>query len=498
MIIAMIWAVAVRLMVYLSDRPMHIDELRVVQNLAERGFAGLVRPLAHEQFTPVGVLWVLKALVEVFGYGPAVLRLWPLLAGLAAVAVTGLWVWRAMGLWPGAFAVVLLAAAPKLIDRAAEVKQYSTEMLATAAILCSALHAIKHPGRSSLVMLAIVCVLCVLFSHASVFVIAGVFVAMGFRALVQRERSTLVGLVVAVLPAALGFLALYFINYRHGAESDLLANYWADDFMPAVGSPGFFAWWPRRVAWLLSPVGFPFTAIAGAGMLLGLSALIVTRRWTLLAMITLPMLVTLLAAVVHVYPFSERMVLFLSPLVAGLIAIGLGWLTDLLPARALPVLGVAGLAIMTLMTLHAPLTKPLRPAGRFDLTQAWSIIEGSADPVLIDSSLRYHYFQSQRVHAAPNHWLVLPIMRADRKTDPPTIRAQRPPGDLHVTPTQAHRLWVLVPDRVFIKRNTYQPMRDAFVRDYQVHYNVIQESRAGGVTLFQLQYRSNSPTRQDP
>lgn len=483
----LLWAVALRLTALLSRWPLHIDELRVTQNLAERGLLGLTRPLDHDQFTPIGVLWVLKGLAELFGYAQGSLQLWPMLAGLGAVAVTGVWAWRSFGPWAGVVAIGLLGSAPKLIEHGLQVKQYSTALLAASAVLLAGWYVLNRPGQRVLIGWGAVCLLGVVFSHAAVFMVAGVGIAIGLALLRSGDRKRLGTFVIATLPSAGVFLLFYLINYSHGSESDLLDRYWKQDFMPAPGSDAFVRWWIQRAIWLLSPVAFPYTVVGAAGFVAGLAWLIVRRRWALGLMLGLPMMFTLLGAVLHAYPFGGRMVVFLAPIVAGLMGAGVGWGITAWPWHR-PILGaVVVVGLCSAMSLQAPVRQPMNSGGRYAMDRLDELIGEAGGPVVYDAVLHYHYQQSLRTGSLPNGWVMRRIIQRDRQADVTVLATSLPIEDLLPPGPAPQRLWVVVPERTFLSRDKYGPTREAVLKLYHDHYRLIDQKQSGGVFAFQFE-----------
>src|SRR5437763_4220216 len=66
-------------------RPLWLDEEMIALNLRERGLLGLVGRLSPEMVAPYGWLVVERLALVAFGAGAAVVRVFPLVVGLAAV-----------------------------------------------------------------------------------------------------------------------------------------------------------------------------------------------------------------------------------------------------------------------------------------------------------------------------------------------------------------------------------------------------------------------------
>ena len=74
-----------RLMQYLADPALSLDELAVARNVLERNVWDLlVHPLAYDQTAPKGFLLATKLATSIFGASDYALRLFPLICSLAS------------------------------------------------------------------------------------------------------------------------------------------------------------------------------------------------------------------------------------------------------------------------------------------------------------------------------------------------------------------------------------------------------------------------------
>ena len=64
------------------------DEAMIALNIERRSYAELFGTLDFNQAAPLGFLWLEKAAVQLLGPSELALRLWPLLAGIAALFPT--------------------------------------------------------------------------------------------------------------------------------------------------------------------------------------------------------------------------------------------------------------------------------------------------------------------------------------------------------------------------------------------------------------------------
>jgi len=159
------------------------------------------------------------------------------------------------------------------------------------------------------------------FSQPAVMVLAGAGIALVLASPVDQRR----GLVPTVVVWA--GMALLSVAYARARMSPGLATYmawfWREGFAP----------WPIRgaadVAWPLTALRgifdllleYPFPTVYLALALVGVVSLLRRRRGPALVLI-LPVAVTVIAAIAHLFPLRVRVVLFLVPLLLLLVAEG--------------------------------------------------------------------------------------------------------------------------------------------------------------------------------
>ncbi|MFM7541763.1 MAG: ArnT family glycosyltransferase [Planctomycetota bacterium] len=353
---------------YLLDFPIWGDEAMVALNLPGRDYFGLLHGLDHCQVAPPLWLWSEKAAFELLGPSTLSLRLAPLMAGCAALVLHGFWAWslapgRAAALATGLMAVAIWPASMSTL-----IKPYSFDLLAAMLILAPATRAIADPASARwIAVTAIAAPMAILLSFPAMFVAGAAVAAIAIVALPGNTRARLAFALLAAFTLA-GSLASLQVGHNQlesptGADGVTTRQgmdaYWGLGFPPK----GIIGWLP----WFLGAItgqmmAFPAGAANGGSMLttlaflIGAATLVRARRWTLVALLVLPMALNLVAAIMHRYPFgsSGRLCQALAPsicLLAGLgadRAMALGcprWrLVPVAVATALAGLGIGGLA----------------------------------------------------------------------------------------------------------------------------------------------------------
>ena len=340
---------------YLGNPSLWIDELALTRNILDRSLPELLsQPLAYSQAAPPGFLLLQELAVALLGSGEHALRAVPFLAALAALP---LFFWLAkqwLGPRAALLAFALFALAPPLVLRAAEVKQYSTDVLIALALTALAQRWLVSPGRGRGLALLGAAVLAPWFSHPAGAVLLGIGAwimvpALGGEAF---RRSRLPAVLLGTVSLALAAL--------HGRSSVIPGSMKMvlQGFMPWDAGDG--------LRWVLTQLPQPlhhevFGLSLGAAWLYVM--LLPIGWWTLwkyrqrhaAVLLAAPMLVAFAAGVLHLYPFYERLVLYLLPLALLSLAAATE-LPEFLPLRGARVIAVAA----TLLVLAPTVTAAIR------------------------------------------------------------------------------------------------------------------------------------------
>jgi uncharacterized membrane protein YuzA (DUF378 family) len=346
--------IAFRVFHYFDNRSLWVDEVYLGSSLIRMNFLELTAPaLDYEQKAPIGFLWLVKLAVILFGKGEMALRLIPLLAGIATLFVflpVARCFLKPLGV---VVAVGILALAPPLVYHAVEIKQYSTELLATVVALYLYIQFYKKTDFKSVWLWGLSGAFIIWFSYAAIFILAGMAGGLGFYYLIRRDwpalmRTTLVGTLWL-----LSFVINYFLFTNKYADSAWLVIWFQKEagFMPfpptSLADLKWFGSTLYRV--FFYPLGFiwqspPLTTRLGNLLLripvlpfLYLSAGLIAvfkQNNKFFWVLFLPVLLTLVASGLQIYPFYERLIVFLAPIFILFIAWGFDFLTHFLASAA--------------------------------------------------------------------------------------------------------------------------------------------------------------------
>ena len=325
--------VALRLFRFALNSPLWWNEAFLAVNFLKRGYWELLEALDYHQVCPHGFLWAEKALISVAGFQEWSLRLIPLLSGIGSMAAM---VWLARSTVPPRIAwvaVLILAVAYHPIRLASEVKPYSTDLAVAALVLAIAARALQVKGRDHrfLLFLILISPVCLAVSYPAVFVLGGAAAVLLFGLWAGSLRFTRACLLGFCFSLVLSFAALQMIAVAaqaKSADASGMAQFW-EEGLACWDSPG------TLVLWLIKVHAGPIFALpAGDGPVVSLVVLLFfiiggtklyhRKRFSVLALILSPFVLTLLAALLGKYPYGARarVVQHLVPSECVLLAIG--------------------------------------------------------------------------------------------------------------------------------------------------------------------------------
>ncbi len=325
--------IILRLAMYLHNRNLIIDEANIVRNLAERDFAGLVKPLSYEQYAPPVFLWIEKLIAQLFGFGEWAMRLYPLLCGVGALLIFPAIASRFMRwevLW---YPLACFAGGFTFLKYSSEVKQYMPDTFIALALIWLALRTdvgkTRHWRFTLLWMLA--GTVAIWSSMPSVFILAGIGCFYAASALRERRYRLLAMLAMIAVVWLSQFGLYYHAILKAQINSQYLQGYHHNYFL--IGIPRSLADWQHnweRVEDLLGNIG-GWSAVAIVSnllfLLLGIVQLVKQRSVGIWLMLV-PVAFVLLAAALRQFSLIDRVVLFMLPLWLLIIGIGFQWLAS--------------------------------------------------------------------------------------------------------------------------------------------------------------------------
>jgi hypothetical protein len=373
---------------YIFDRSLWLDEASLSQNIIERPLDQLLtEPLENNQAAPLGLLLLAKWSVMWLGESDLALRVGPLAFGILAL-------FFGLDLSHHAFHsdaaqvgfVGLLATTPILVYYSSEIKQYGVDACVTLLLLWANFR-FNRPEKKSLLAFSVFGSLAVWLAHPSMFVLAAIGATLMIQAVIRRDfRSTFLYACVAAV-WLVNFWAAFSISLGAIASNTYLVRYWQSGYAPL--SLDALAWYWESALGLvyLSFRQTDLTVVSALSewfdvwnmfllvvMAIGLLSLSKYSR-QLFSIVVFAIAVTVAVSAFELYPFRNRMLLFLVPLVFIAASSAIDWLARW--RTSLSWGATAGL-VLTATALSIPFA--IHPHNAYDIKGALSYIQAHRTP----------------------------------------------------------------------------------------------------------------------
>ncbi len=320
----LLFGIFLRVYLYLLNRSLWQDEASLAMNLVHRSFGELTQLLDYYQAAPIGFLLIEKTFVSIFGPYDYIMRIFPLISGIFAVYFIYRFAQTHIGS-AGLFALALASVAWSLVYYASELKQYSSDAMVASLLLFLAGNSFKEKTEAKdFFLLGIIGSLVIWISHPSVFVLAGIGLALVFEKFTRKEYASWGWILGVGASWLLSFSIEYFVSLRHIVADGYMIEYWKKAYVP---SPPWTnkAWYIKTFLFFLD-FSFHNASPMMAWFVIGLSSLgvlsVSIRNRKIALILVSPFIIVFVASMLERYPLKNRFILFLVPLVFLLMAEG--------------------------------------------------------------------------------------------------------------------------------------------------------------------------------
>lgn len=406
-----------RLRQYLFNRSLWLDEAMLGNNIVKRDLVSLLtQPLAENQGAPAGFLALSKFFISVLGSGELVLRLLPLLAGLASLYFgyrLSLLVFRTTS--AQLCFVGLLAFCPSLIYYSTELKQYSVDVAAALFLLWQTLRILEQ-GKGYRA-LALGGALALWFSHASILVLSAIGLVLLVKSWRNKDRKVCQTVFACILIWLLSFSLHFLLSMHLLVSNEALLRFWKLGYAPfPPNSLAELSWYLEAILGLVYlsffqrarlglytlPDWFGLPNLIISLFLLAGAVVLFRKKRNLALILFLCIVCTMMASVIHLYPFRNRLVLFLVPTVFLAVA-SLVEAIQSYPKEGTVAFryGAAALAVIFLALVFIPtLTMARSPYNVGDVKSALSYVaqnqqRGDAMAIAFGSTRVFKYYSNR-------------------------------------------------------------------------------------------------------
>ena len=328
---------------YIANRSLWLDEAVIAQKISENSIFSLIngKNAAGSLAYPAGFL-IFEKIALLFSNHEYALRFYPFVCGLLS-----LWLFYnvARAFFCGRYfliALALFAVSPMAIYYASEAKPYSSDLLVTL-ILYRFFLDFPLEGRQVrwLVKFCLVCFLSVWFSYAATFVIIGVGVGLLLQNIWQKRQQDIRGLMIVLASFVLSFSIYYAYSLKTFSGNLALVEVWRSAFLESNILSVSFWETLRNIFALFLKMLFNYPLYFSCIVIFGFLGLWIGKKINFFVAV-LPVIMTLMASALRIYPFQGRLVLFLVPSFIFLFVAGIEFI---LPANEKLPIKIAGILL---------------------------------------------------------------------------------------------------------------------------------------------------------
>ena len=313
-----------RLNQYLAKPSIWLDETALVWNIVNRSYFGLLKPLSLDQSAPVGFLILSKLIINFIGNNEYTLRLISQITGLSSVILFYFLAKRLLSKNSIIIALILFVFSAPLITYSTMFKQYSSDLAIGLILYLVFLNSLDSRITSvKLLILIFLGGISVWFSQTAVIILASLEIYILLVLIKEKKFKDLIKYLIIFAASVISFYVNYFFVLSKSIAIPGLRDYWSDKFAPWPIWSNFGWYRDNFMAVFKFPLGLNFPLI-GLGLFILGSIYFFKENKKNLLLLLLPVLLTLFASLLKVYPFSVRLLIFLTPFFYIIIAHGLG------------------------------------------------------------------------------------------------------------------------------------------------------------------------------
>ena len=301
--------VYLRLKGYLSNSSLWHDECALAWNIKFRSFSDFFGVLKFDQMAPPLFMILTKVLTKIFGFSEYVFRFLSLCFGCAAIPLFYRLSTKVLNKkFNILVAVFLFAINTSMINYSFEFKPYEIDAFLTMACLLFFINFnVEKSSLKKCLFYGLSFVLLPWISLASVFTIASGFLYIIFQNF-KTELHKKAALILPIFVSCLLYLKFYIIN--NYAHSGYLLDFWYKNFTDR-GVKLFIVLLAKNIQYFFDPVKLILFCL----IFLFLGVIILFKEKSRFVHLSITSIILLIiASYNHLYPFAERLILFLLPI----------------------------------------------------------------------------------------------------------------------------------------------------------------------------------------
>jgi len=310
---------------FLNFRSLWLDEAMLALNIINKTSLNLLKPLEMGQVAPIGFLLLQKLLCILLGNKDWVLRVIPLVSFLTSIP---LFYFLNLKITPkktlALYSTAFFSLSWILIYYSSEVKQYMLDVLFSILITYYTLIFLTSRKKKHLYIYTIIGMTSIWFSNISIIILFTVGLYILYN--IKNNNRNYLDAITPIILWSTSFITYYLLFIHNHPTKKFMLEYWESSFLPSnILSIDFYISLFTKIKELIYLLGYnthpllviiPLTVIPS-----GIIYLFFNNR-KYLYLCTFPIITHLSLSYLKLYPFSIRLILYLTPLLIILFTSG--------------------------------------------------------------------------------------------------------------------------------------------------------------------------------
>lgn len=308
LIAVILFGIFIRIKCFLINPSFWHDECGIAWNIKFKSSLGLLGHLRFLQVAPPGFLILTKLLTKAFGFSEMVFRFIPLLTGCLSVVLFYFLSVKALNKNSSILlSVLFFAINERLINYSFEFKPYGVDVFFTIIGLLFFINLdLEKLSLKKALIYGFLIALAPWFSFTSIFIIAGGFLIL----LLKNIKTDWIKKLSLMLPIIISGLIYLIFCAMGNQDVGKMETGWQSSFV-TLNPFHFLSLFIESIRYLFPSI--PLLLFAFILFIWGFTAL-AKEKSTYFKVATASLAAFLVASLFHVYPFSDRVILFLIPI----------------------------------------------------------------------------------------------------------------------------------------------------------------------------------------
>lgn len=319
------FGVLFRVKLYVENHSVWLDEAVTTVSIGSRSFKEILTRIdIFPDFAkpPIGFELIEKLSITIFGNNELAFRLFPLLSGVGSLLLFYVIGKKLFSKKVQKVSLALFAVCEPLIQYCGDTKPYSSDVMMALILIYIFINVRKSGlGLKNILIFGLSGGLIIWISSPCIFILAALGFTVVIMALLDKKWRDLISMLPVFAVWLASFIFLYKVSLSQMVNGESLKATWVGAFGPEQIFSVATLFWLRDVFFEMfrHPLGMYFPKLPFHVGILG-SLIFFVGWWQLLKkdkerflIFVIPILITLLAALLGKYPFRGRVILFLVP-----------------------------------------------------------------------------------------------------------------------------------------------------------------------------------------